>query len=64
MAGVLSPTEAAMLAVLAAAAFIIGAFAADSHALLGWPALTWLLIGLAAWALEGVYPVPLPTRRR
>ena len=62
--GDFSSPEAALLAILAAAAFIIGAFAADGQALLGWPALTWLLIGLAAWALEGVYPVPLPTRRR
>lgn len=53
-----------MLAILAAALFVIGAFAADGHALLGWPALTWLLIGLAAWVLHGAYPLAIPTRRR
>jgi hypothetical protein len=39
-----------MLALLAAALLITGAFAADGHALAGWPALTWLSLGLAAWA--------------
>jgi hypothetical protein len=53
-----------MLAIVACAAFVIGAFAADGQALFGWPALTWLLIGLAAWVLHGAYPVALPTRRR
>jgi hypothetical protein len=53
----------AMLAIAAAALFIIGAFAADGHALLGWPALTWLLIGLACWVLEAVVPIAIPGRR-
>lgn len=53
-----------MLAVAAAALFVIGAFAADGHALLGWPALTWLLIGLACWVLSGVYAFAAPGARR
>jgi hypothetical protein len=53
-----------MLAIVAAALFIIGAFAADGHALLGWPALTWLLLGLAAWVLSGVYVYSAPGARR
>ena len=53
-----------MLAILAAAAFIIGAFAADGHALAGWPALTWICIALAAWVLHGVYVYAAPGARR
>ncbi len=55
-----------MLAFLAAALFVVGAIAADGHNPfgLGWPALTWLLLGLAAWVLHGQYPIAVPTFRR
>ncbi len=53
-----------MLAFLAAALFVVGAFAADGNALFGWPTLTWLLLGLAAWVLHGAYPIAVPTVRR
>jgi hypothetical protein len=49
-----------MLALIAAAAFVIAAFAAAGNQLFGWPALTWLAIGLAAWALHGAYAYPAP----
>ena len=54
-----------MLALVSAALFIIGSIAADGHDPFGlsWPALTWLLLGLAAWMLHGAYPVAIPTRR-
>jgi hypothetical protein len=52
-----------MFALAAAALFIVAAFAADGHALAGWPALTWLCLGLAAWVLETVVPIALPRRR-
>jgi hypothetical protein len=51
-----------VFALISAAAFIIAAFAADGQQLFGWPTLTWLSIGLAAWVLEGVAAIPL--RRR
>jgi ABC-type polysaccharide/polyol phosphate export permease len=53
-----------MLAIVAAALFVVGAFAANGHELFGWSYAVWLLAGLAAWVLHGAYPVPLPTRRR
>jgi hypothetical protein len=53
-----------MLAILAAAAFIIGAFAADGEALFGWHYPVWLLIGLACWVLHGVYAYAAPGARR
>jgi hypothetical protein len=51
-----------MLALVSAASFITAACAADGNHLFGWPTLTWLSIGLAAWVLEGVAAIPL--RRR
>jgi hypothetical protein len=51
-----------VFALVAVAAFIIAAFAADGQQLFGWPTLTWISIGLAAWVLESV--VSIPVRRR
>jgi hypothetical protein len=51
-----------VFALVAVAAFIIAAFAADGNALFGWPTLTWISIGLAAWVLDGVFSIPV--RRR
>jgi len=51
-----------MFALAAVVLFIIAAFAADGHALAGWPTLTWLCLALAAWVLESVAPIAL--RRR
>jgi hypothetical protein len=54
--------EVAVFALVAVAAFIIAAFAADGQQLFGWPALTWISVGLAAWVAESV--VSIPVRRR
>jgi hypothetical protein len=51
-----------MFALAAVAAFIIAAFAADGQQLFGWPTLTWLSIGLAAWVLDSVVPIPVKRR--
>jgi hypothetical protein len=51
-----------VFALIAVASFIIAAFAADGQQLFGWPALTWISIGLAAWVFESV--VSIPIRRR
>jgi hypothetical protein len=51
-----------MFALVAVAAFITAACAADGQQLFGWPTLTWLSIGFAAWVAESV--VPIPVRRR
>lgn len=41
-----------VLLLVATAAFIIGAFASQGHALFDWNATTWMLIGFSAVALD------------
>jgi hypothetical protein len=42
---------------LAVLLFVLGAFAANGHALFGWAYPVWLLAGLAAWTFAGA-PIP------